>query len=93
LGIGESAEWNSVYSAAIKDDNPDIRMMGLRAARELNADVAGIVAQLVNDKDIQVRRECAIALHHNNSSQAPALWATLAEQHDGKDRWYLEAWE
>lgn len=76
---------------AIKNNNPDLRITGLRAARELNADVVNIVKALVNDADAQVRRECAIALHHNKSAEAPALWATLAMQHDGKDRWYLEA--
>ena len=25
------------------------------------------------------------------SPEAPRLWAQLAQQHDGKDRWYLEA--
>lgn len=75
----------------IKNDNADLRMMGLRAARELNADIIGVVKQLVNDRDAQVRRECAIALHHNRSAEAPALWAALATQYDGKDRWYLEA--
>lgn len=76
---------------AIKNTNPDLRITGLRAARELNADVIGVVKQLVNDNDAQVRRECAIALRHNKSPEAPELWATLAMQHDGKDRWYLEA--
>src|SRR5207249_1012793 len=38
-----------------------------------------------------VRRECAIALRHSESPQAAQLWAKLAAQHDGKDRWYLEA--
>ena len=76
---------------AIKDANADLRITGLRAASELNADVINIITALVNDKDAQVRRECAVALHHNKSPQAAELWATLALQHDGKDRWYLEA--
>jgi hypothetical protein len=38
-----------------------------------------------------VLRECALSLHRNTSSEAPELWATLAQKHDGKDRWYLEA--
>jgi len=76
---------------AIKNTNADVRITGLRAARELTADVINVVKQLVNDADAQVRRECAIALHHNKSGEAPALWATLATQYDGKDRWYLEA--
>lgn len=76
---------------AIKDSNPDLRMTGLRAARQLNANVIGLVRKLVNDKDPQVRRECAIALRHNQTPEAAKLWVALAIQNDGKDRWYLEA--
>ncbi len=78
-------------SEAIKDNNPDIRITGIRAAVELQSNVTGIVAALQNDADAGVRRECALALHHSKSQQAAALWASLAAQYDGKDRWYLEA--
>lgn len=87
----KNANAQQYIQQAIKSNNPDLRITGLRAARELNADVVNVVKQLVNDSDAQVRRECAIALHHNKSAEAPELWATLAMQHDGKDRWYLEA--
>jgi len=43
------------------------------------------------DPNAQVRRECAIALRHNSSPEAAMLWAELAMQYDGMDRWYLEA--
>ena len=76
---------------AIRQSVPELRMVGIRAARELNADVVGVVRQLINDTDIQVKRECLIALHHNPSTEAAQLWATLAAQHDGQDRWYLES--
>ena len=76
---------------AIKDDHSDLRIMGIRAAKELNADLITVVRTLVNDRDPQVRREAALALHHNKSPEAAAIWARLAVQHDGKDRWYLEA--
>ncbi|MBX3256292.1 MAG: c-type cytochrome [Chitinophagaceae bacterium] len=76
---------------AIKSDNADFRIMGLRAARQLNADVLGMVTKLVNDNDPQVRRECALALRHNKAPEVAALWTQLALQYDGKDRWYLEA--
>ncbi|HKQ38632.1 MAG TPA: HEAT repeat domain-containing protein, partial [Verrucomicrobiae bacterium] len=75
----------------IPDEEPDIRITALRIARSLKMDVIPLVKQLANDKSAQVRRECAIALHHSSSPEAPKLWATLAKQHDGKDRWYLEA--
>ncbi|HVX52147.1 MAG TPA: PVC-type heme-binding CxxCH protein [Chitinophagaceae bacterium] len=76
---------------AEKDDNAAIRITAVRAARELNGMATDAVAALVNDKDVQVRRECLLALRHDKDPRAAGLWATLATQHDGKDRWYLEA--
>ncbi len=77
--------------AALKDGHSDIRIAGLRLARELKLDVPSYVQMLAKDSSPQVRRECAIALRHSPSPAAPKLWATLARQYDGKDRWYLEA--
>jgi hypothetical protein len=77
--------------AALKDKDSDIRITGLRIARSLEMDVIPLVKELAKDSSPQVRRECALALRHNKSPEAPKLWATLAQQHDGKDRWYLEA--
>jgi putative membrane-bound dehydrogenase-like protein len=82
---------NQYIGAALKDSNPDIRITGLRIARELKLDVIPFVKMLAQDPSAQVRRDCAIALRHNNSPEAPKLWATLASQHDGTDRWYLES--
>ncbi|MDQ3534801.1 MAG: c-type cytochrome, partial [Bacteroidota bacterium] len=75
----------------LKDQNPDIRITALRAARELKLDLVPYLKQLVNDQDTQVRRDVAIALRNNKSAEAADLWAQLAMKHDGKDRWYLEA--
>lgn len=75
----------------IGNSNPDLRITGIRAAVELNADVIGVVKTLVQDKDAAVRRECALALRHSKAPEAAELWASLATQYDGKDRWYLEA--
>jgi hypothetical protein len=82
---------NEYIGAALKDSNSDIRIAGLRMARELKLDVIPFVKMLAHDSSAQVRRDCAIALRHNHSPDAPKLWATLAAQHDGSDRWYLEA--
>jgi putative membrane-bound dehydrogenase-like protein len=76
---------------ALKDRNPDLRITGLRIAVEHQLDVIPLVKSLVDDPSPQVRRECAIALRHNPSPLAPQLWAALAQKHDGRDRWYLEA--
>jgi putative heme-binding domain-containing protein len=76
---------------AIKDANPDIRITGLRIARQLKWDVIPMAAKLSHDASPAVRRECAIALRHNPAPEAASVWTELAAQHDGKDRWYLEA--
>ena len=77
---------------AWKDADPNLRITALRAARQMSNNLTmAAIKQLVNDQDIQVRRECALALHLNKSPEAADLWSTLAMQHDGKDRWYLEA--
>jgi putative membrane-bound dehydrogenase-like protein len=77
--------------AAIADKDADIRVTAIRLARELRLDLVPILRKLVNDPSPAVRRDCAIALRHSKAQEAPQLWAKLAQQHDGKDRWYLEA--
>jgi hypothetical protein len=77
--------------SALKERDADLRIVGLRTARVLKLDTTPYVKQLVKDRSAQVRRECALALRHAESSEAPKLWAQLAIQHDGQDRWYLEA--
>ncbi len=76
---------------ALADGDPDIRIVGLRSARQLKMDLLPLVAKVAHDPSAQVRRECALALRHNESPKAADLWAELATQHDGKDRWYVEA--
>ena len=74
------------------DTNPDLRCTALRIARQTSsAELIQYIRLLANDKDPQVRRECAIALYHNTAPEAAEIWALLAQQHDGNDRWYLEA--
>ena len=74
-----------------KDLDSDLRIVAIRLARQLNSDVVNLISMLSNDKSPQVRRECAIALRELDVKEVPKLWAKLALQHDGKDRWYLEA--
>jgi putative membrane-bound dehydrogenase-like protein len=78
-------------SAAIQSPNPDLRITGLRIARQSKLEVLPTVKSLAHDNSPQVRRECAIALRHQSSPEASRLWAELARQYDGHDHWYLEA--
>lgn len=81
----------SYVQEALKDENADIRITALRAIRQLKGDVLKAADPLKNDPSVQVRREVAIAIRGNNSKEAASIWAELAMQYDGKDRWYLEA--
>lgn len=76
---------------AIADPDPDIRITGLRAARAVGSDIIPLARILAEDTSPQVRREVAIALNGNGTADAARIWTLLANQHDGKDRWYLEA--
>ncbi len=77
--------------AATRDPDANIRMTGLRAARRWKLDILPYVRKLAQDESPQVRRECLIALRGVKGAEADALWADLAAQHTGRDRWYLEA--
>ncbi len=90
--LGKIADRGQHYvELALKDADSDIRIVGLRLARQLDFDMAPVVQKVVHDSSPQVRRDAALALRFCRSTEAAALWAELALQHDGKDRWYLEA--
>jgi putative membrane-bound dehydrogenase-like protein len=76
---------------AIHDANADLRITGLRIAGELGLDAVPLVRVLVKDPSPMVRRQCALSLRSSTTADAAALWAELAVQHDGEDRWNLEA--
>lgn len=84
---------NSFVKKAIADDDPDIRIAGLRLARQKQVDdLISIVRTLSSDEAPEVRRECLVALREMKTSDEVAqLWATLAKAYEGDDRWYLEA--
>ena len=77
---------------SLTDNDPNIRITGLRLARQVDrTNLSEYMSQLVQDQNAQVRREVAIALRYLDHESAINLWATLATQYDGDDRWYLEA--
>ncbi len=90
--LGKIDGHGQIYVAkALADQDARIRILGLRLARQLKLDIESVVAILASDSDPAVRRECALALRPLSSDKAVELWVQLAQQHDGEDRWYLEA--
>jgi putative heme-binding domain-containing protein len=87
---------------AVHDKDANLRALAIRMAREIPFNFAHdksggigsrliVVSELLDDPSPLVRREAAIALRAQTNPAAAQFWAHLAQQHDGKDRWYLEA--
>jgi putative membrane-bound dehydrogenase-like protein len=96
---GKAGEY---VEAAAHDKDPNVRAVAVRMACAIDFsfahDKAGgigsrliVVSELLDDSSPIVRREAAIALRAQTNPTAAQFWAHLAQQHDGKDRWYLEA--
>ncbi len=85
--------------AGLNDTDEDVRCFAIRLCRELHATRGldstpldsdhALVAKLLRDPSAAVRREIALSLHASHKIEK--LWAALAQQHDGKDRWFLES--
>ncbi len=86
-------------AAGLNDADSDVRCFAIRLCRELHATRGldttpldsdhALVAKLLRDPSASVRREIALSLHASHKIEK--LWAALAQTHDGKDRWFLEA--
>src|SRR5690606_10174590 len=75
----------------LHDEDGRIRATAVRAARQMETDLAEVIRQVVDDPSPAVRRTALAALHFFDDPARPALWADLATRYDGKDPWYLEA--
>jgi len=81
----------SVVRRALADTSPDVRITGIRIARQFKLTTQEFVVPMLTDSSPEVRRELAIALREDRSEQMPSYWSQLAGHYDGQDRWYLEA--
>ncbi len=84
------AHGEEAVAMAMKDQDPNLRMVAIRLSRQLDRSPK-TYASLLRDPSPAVRREFAVALHLDKSNDMPKWWAELASQYDGHDRWYLEA--
>lgn len=90
--LGQMPEKGDHYlGVALKDREAEVRIVGLRLADLRKKGTLEVTGKLLRDPSVRVRAECAAQLRHHQSGEAAKLWAVLAAQYDGKDRWYLEA--
>jgi putative membrane-bound dehydrogenase-like protein len=87
----QTKDGNKYVQNAANSNNPNYKIAAIRAAQMYTGQLLPLINKLSKDSDVQVRRECALALHGQAGPQANGLWASLALQHTGADRWYLEA--
>jgi len=79
------------FNLASTDADPNVRAVAIRLARQAKLPTKEYIPSLIKDSSPVVLRELALALREDTSTEMPTLWAQLANQFDGKDRWYLEA--
>ena len=83
------AEQNSLWvNHAAESSNEDLRVLSVRMARQYFKNPYEFLKEMSADPSIQVRREIALALRHKNYAD---IWAKLASEYKGNDRWFLEA--
>lgn len=85
--------------AGLLDPDSDVRVAAVRLCSTLERsnvldtspldEDRALVGKLLRDPSPQVRRQIALSLYR--TKEIAQLWAALAAQHDGQDRWYLEA--
>ena len=76
---------------ALNHENPNLRITGIRAARQMGLNRVDLVKARLDEPAPEVQRELAIALRYEQSPEAGEVWAQLAVNYPGNDRWWLEA--
>ncbi|MEM9672631.1 MAG: PVC-type heme-binding CxxCH protein [Bacteroidota bacterium] len=82
---------NKYVEEALADDDPNLRITGIRVARQQNLNLPELVIKKAGDPSSEVKRELAIALRYETSPEAGQAWAALARDYEEGDRWMLEA--
>ena len=90
----DTGRLDTIFNTGIADSNPDIRIATIRFNRKFYRRQRFATMKLPFhqvDPSPQVRREFAIGIREMQPERLVEQWLGLAKQHDGNDRWYLEA--
>jgi putative heme-binding domain-containing protein len=80
------------FDLGLKDADENIKIATLRSICQTSkSKMLPYLQAIEKDPSVALRREAILALRFEKSPEATALWAKMAAQYDGKDRWYLEA--
>jgi putative membrane-bound dehydrogenase-like protein len=75
-----------------QQQNPDADVVNIRLLRRASDEaLASLQHDLIVNGAPDVRREAVLSLRNRKAANVSRIWAALAANHDGKDRWYLES--
>lgn len=89
--LAEGKDGQQAVRQALKNDQPDIRITAVRAARRIGMDMVQVANQMMGDSSPGVLRELCLAMNYQPTERAIPVLVKLADKFDGTDRWYLEA--
>lgn len=81
----------SVVEPLLQSGHVQTRVVAYRALRRQNHQLLSMSRQLADDPSAAVRREVALAMREFSLVESQEILLRIAEQYDGRDRWYLEA--
>ena len=84
-------EGKAVVEGLLSHNDPQTRIVAYRALRRENHKFMAISTRMAIDPSAAVRREVALAMRNLSLADSKDILLKIAEQYDGKDRWYLEA--
>ena len=89
--LARGQDGQSAVQQALKDNDADIRITAVRAARRIKMDMIQVADQMLGDASPGVLRELCLAMNYEPTDRALPVLVRLADKFDGTDRWYLEA--
>lgn len=84
-------EGRQAVEALLQSSDDQTRIVAYRALRRVKYKFYELSKKLAEDKSPAVRREVALAMRNESFEKSKEILVRIAEQFDGKDRWYLEA--
>lgn len=81
----------NIVEEQLDSGNPNLRLTAFRALRQIKSDILPFANKLSKDPSAAVRREVAVAMRDMPLNEVEGVLIELASQHDGDDRFYVEA--
>jgi len=89
--LSQIKEGVSEVEKLLDHSEQQMRILAYRALRRINHNFWPMSKKMAEDKSSAVRREVALAMRNQSFAESKDILIRIAEQYEGDDRWYLEA--